>query len=85
MKLAKRTYSLPSDIVTKFERSLPRGERSSFIAKLIEEWLEERKRLELRRQVIEGCQQMATHYREINQEWDRTSEEIWRDWDGNSQ
>ena len=81
MKLAKRTYSLPSDVLQRFEVRLASGERSRFLAKLIEEWLAEREREELRRQVIEGCKEMGELYREIDREWNTTADEVWRDGD----
>jgi len=76
-KLAKRTYSLPYDLVERFEKSLPAGDRSAFLARLIGEWLAEREREELRRQVVEGCREMADLYSEIDQEWGHVAEEIW--------
>jgi hypothetical protein len=79
MRLAKRTYSLPPDLLQQFETRLPPGDRSVFVAKLIQEWLDECKRQELRRQVIEGCQEMSGLYQEIAREWDALSEEVWRD------
>lgn len=78
MRLAKRTYSLPPDLVQKFEKCLAPGERSSFLAKLIEEWLAEREREELCRRVVEGCRDMAELYEEIDGEWRGVSEEVWR-------
>jgi len=79
MRLAKRTYSLPPELVKQFEEYLAPGERSRFLAKLIEQWLAERQRAELRRQVIEGCKDMSGLYEEIDREWNRASEEVWRD------
>jgi hypothetical protein len=79
MSLAKRTYSLPPDIVGRFERLLPPGERSQFLAKLIGDWLEESEREALRRELIEGCREMAGIYQEIEQEWNCASDEVWRD------
>jgi len=79
MKLAKRTYSLPPDLLQRFEARLAPGERSGFVAKLMKEWLDRRERDELRRQVIEGCKEMAGLYREVDREWNRASEEVWRD------
>jgi metal-responsive CopG/Arc/MetJ family transcriptional regulator len=79
VKLAKRTYSLPPDLVQRFETRLAPGDRSRFLAKLIEEWLAERERDELRRQVIEGCVEMGGLYQEIEREWAGVSDEVWRD------
>lgn len=79
MRLAKRTYSLPPDLLHRFEARLAPGERSGFVARLIQEWLDESERRELRRQVIEGCKEMAGIYQQIDREWNRASEEVWRD------
>ena len=79
MKLAKRTYSLPPDLVEKFEHNLPPGERSAFLAKLIADWLALREREALCRQVVEGCLDMAEHYRQVDQEWQSVADEVWRD------
>jgi metal-responsive CopG/Arc/MetJ family transcriptional regulator len=79
MSLAKRTYSLPQDIVQRFEQRLVPGERSSFLARMIEEWLAEQEREELRRQVREGCREMSALYRAVDREWNRAADEVWRD------
>jgi hypothetical protein len=78
MGLAKRTYSLPPDVVGRFEQLLAPGERSAFLAKLIGDWLAEREREALRRELIEGCKEMAGLYQEIEQEWNGASDEVWR-------
>jgi hypothetical protein len=79
MSLAKRTYSLPPDVVRRFERTLPPGERSQFLAKLIGDWLAEREREALRRELLEGCREMAGTYEETDREWSSASDEVWRD------
>jgi hypothetical protein len=79
MSLAKRTYSLPPDVVERFEQLLPPGERSQFLARLIGDWLAERQREALRRELIEGCQEMAGLYQEIEREWSGAADEAWRD------
>ena len=78
MRMAKRTYSLPPDLVRRFEQCLAPGERSAFLARLIADWLAERERQELRRRVVEGCRDMAGLYREIDEEWRNASDEVWR-------
>jgi len=79
MRLEKRTYTLPPDLLQKFERRLPPGERSSSLARIIEDWLAEREREELRQQIIEGCQEMRTEYEQIDRNWASVSDEVWRD------
>ena len=78
MRLEKRTYTLPPDILQKFESRLPPGERSSSLAKIIEEWLAEREREELRQLIVEGCEDMWTEYEMIAREWDPAADEVWR-------
>ncbi len=46
-------------VVERFERLLPTGERSQFLAELIGDWLAGREREALRRELIEGCREMA--------------------------
>jgi hypothetical protein len=79
MSLSKRTYSLPSQLVSRFEHRLTPPERSAIVAKLIENWLDESDRNDLRREVIEGCQEMKELYLEIDRDWDRAASEVWRD------
>ncbi|HUJ51888.1 MAG TPA: hypothetical protein VLW25_16885 [Bryobacteraceae bacterium] len=79
MRLAKRTYLLPEEVVEKFEKVLPAGERSAFLAKLIQGWLAKKEREELRRQVIEGCAEMRTIYENIDREWEQAADEVWRE------
>ncbi len=79
MRLAKRTYTLPPDLLRKFENRLPPGERSSSLAHIMEAWLAEREREELRHLVVEGCQAMKDDYEEIDREWTSVSDEVWRD------
>ena len=79
MKLAKRTYSLPPSTLERYERQFAPGERSKTVAKLMEEWLAERERAELRCLVVEGCQEMAGLYQEVDQEWNGSADEIWHE------
>ena len=55
------------------------GERSKVVAKLMEDWLAERERAELRRQVIEGCKEMAGVYLDVDKEWNSAADEVWRE------
>ncbi len=52
------------------------------MAKLMEDWLADRERAELRGQVIEGCKQMAGLYLEVDQEWNNPADEVWREISG---
>ena len=78
MRLEKRTYTLPPDILQKFEEQLPPGERSRSLAKIMEEWLAEREREELRALIVEGCEEMWDEYLKIDREWSSASDEVWR-------
>ena len=78
MSLAKRTYSLPPEVVAKFENRIAAGDRSSLLAQLIRSWVEEREREELRQRIVEGCKEMASVYQEVDREWASTSDEVWR-------
>jgi hypothetical protein len=78
MSLTKRTYSLPSQTVTSFEAEVGRGRRSGLVAQLIRDWLEERRRLALRDEIVAGCREMAGEYVVIEQEYHPLEEEVER-------
>src|SRR6266566_1301611 len=76
MRLVKRTYVLPPRILKEFEGTVSTGERSAIIAQLLEDWLERRKREQLRQAIIEGCREMAEVYREVEREYHPLEEEV---------
>jgi hypothetical protein len=76
MALLKRTYSLPQPTIEKFEKAVDHGERSGVVARLLREWLDQRERDRLRREVIEGCRDMADVYLAIEQEFHPLEEEV---------
>lgn len=78
MSLLKRTYALPPDTLESFERAVAPGRRSPVIATLLRQWLEEQERERLRREVIEGCREMAEVYLEVEQEFHPLEEEVHR-------
>ena len=78
MRLTKRTYTLPPETLDRFEQAVEPGRRSALIAGLIQEWLDEREREALRRDIEEGCREMAEVYLEIEREWHPLDEELWR-------
>jgi hypothetical protein len=78
MSLTKRTYSLPTQTVTTFEAEVGRGRRSGLVAQLIRDWLEERRRLTLRDEVVAGCREMAGEYLVVEQEYHPLEEEVER-------
>jgi hypothetical protein len=78
MGLTKRTYALPSDTVSKFEESIPSGQRSAVVAQLLRDWLAEKERLRLRQEIIEGCRDMAEIYLQVEKEFHPLEEEVAR-------
>ena len=76
MRLLKRTYTLPPDTLELFERKISAGKRSAVIAELLREWLDQQRRERLRREVVEGCHEMAEVMLEIEREFNPLDEEI---------
>jgi hypothetical protein len=76
MRLVKRTYVLPPGTLQEFEKSVSAGERSAVIAQLLQDWLQGRKREQLRQAIIEGCREMAEVYREVEAEYHPLEEEV---------
>jgi hypothetical protein len=85
MALLKRTYALPQGTVEEFEKAAPPGKRSALIAELVRGWLEHEKRERLRREVIEGCREMADVYLEVEREYHPLEEEVQHALDDESQ
>lgn len=79
MRLAKRTYTLPPDLLDRFERRVAPGDRSGSISRIIEAWLAEIERQELRESVVEGCRAMASEYERIDRDWAPAADEVWRE------
>lgn len=78
MPVVRRTYALPSETVSRFETAVAPGQRSSTLARLLDAWLEERRRARLRKAVIAGCREMAEVYTEIEREYHPLEEEVER-------
>lgn len=78
MRLQKRTYALPPDMLEQFERTVVAGKRSMVVAQVLHEWLEQKRREQLRQDVIEGCLEMADVMLEIQREYEPLDEEVWR-------
>ena len=68
MQTRKRTYALPAETVQEFEKAVASGQRSTTLARLIEEWLEKRRDEALRQNIIEGCREMWDVY--LDTEWE---------------
>ena len=77
-EVVKRTYVLPAERVKQFEAEIEPGRRSAFIARLIEDWLERRRKAELRAAIIEGCRDMTDIVRETSLEHHALEEEVER-------
>lgn len=82
MRLKKRTYSLPPETVERFERAAAVGQRSAIVTRLVDEWLDEQQRQQLRADIIEGCREMADIYLEIEKEYHPLEEEVERRYGG---
>ena len=78
MRLLKRTYVLPPDILQQFEHTVAAGKRSAVIAGLLHEWLDQQRRERLCRAVIEGCHAMADVYIEMERAYHPLEEEVHR-------
>jgi len=76
--MVTRTYSLPLAIASAFEIEVESGKRSTMIAELIQNWLEVKRREQLRQAIIEGCRDMSDVYLEIEQEYHPLEEEVHR-------
>lgn len=78
MSLTKRTYALPAEVLKEFEKTVPQGKRSGMIAEFMRRWLEGRRRARLRREIVEGCREMAEEYRLIESDFHPLEEEVER-------
>ncbi len=78
--LLKKTYALPSDVVAEFEKHVAPGKRGKVLGEIVREYLEERKREELRARIEEGLADKENEalYLEVEREWSHVSDELWR-------
>jgi len=74
--LPKRTYTLPQEVVEPFEDAVPAGRRSALVAELMAGWLERRRQERLRREIVEGCREMAAEYLAVEGEFHTLEEEV---------
>ena len=84
MRLLKRTYTLPPDTVQQFERAVDSGARSHVLAQILDSWLEEKRRAELRTAIDEGCREMWDEYLQIEREFHPLEEEVARKYGDNA-
>lgn len=76
MALLKRTYALPAETLEQFERAVAPGKRSPRIAAVLQEWLDRGRRAQLRREIVDGCREMADVYRQVEGEFHPLDEEV---------
>ena len=82
MNGARRTYALPHETLRRFELEIAPGKRSTKVAELVENWILEREREAIRKDIIEGCADMWDVRLEMAKEWEPLEEEVDRvlDW-----
>jgi hypothetical protein len=73
----KRTYTLSSDIVHRFEGLVPTGERSPMVERLLREEIEQIERARLEELIAKGLADMADVYAETATEWQIVDRESW--------
>jgi hypothetical protein len=78
MRALKRTYALPVETLQQFERQVLPGQPSTVIARLIRDWVDKQKRERLREEVVQGCQDMAELFLEVEREYHPLEEEVER-------
>jgi hypothetical protein len=85
MQLLKRTYTLPAKTVKVFEQEVAPSERDEVVAALLRSWLSRQDRQRLRREIIEGCREMAEIYLQTEREFHPLEEEVARAFDVQSE
>jgi hypothetical protein len=78
MSLMKRSYALPADVLRDFEKAVPQGKRSGMIAEFMRYWLDTRRKARLRKEIVEGCREMAGEYKVIEADFHPLEEEVER-------
>ena len=78
MRALKRTYSLTPETVQRFEQQVGTGERSTRVNEIMENWLLAKEQEEMRRLIIEGCEDMAETYLEMESEFHPLEEQVTR-------
>lgn len=79
MRPLKRTYSLPRETVERFEHRVGPGKRSAVVKDLVERWVDEEEKAELRNRIIEGCRDMDDVYLDMEREFHPLEEEASRE------
>lgn len=73
----KRTYKIAEDTLQRFEQAIPPGQRSQTVERLMQETVDEIEREALRRNIIEGLDDMKEVYEETMRDWARVDNEGW--------
>ena len=76
MRLVKRTYSLPPSVVTRFEGRVEPGKRSATLARVLQGWIEDEDRRELRAEIQEGLREVAEEYLAVAHDLRPLDEEV---------
>ncbi len=70
--------TLPPEILRQIERIAEKGDRSRFIARAVEHYIETMGRANLRRQLKEGAIRRAARDLKLAGEWFHVEDEAWR-------
>lgn len=76
MTRQKRTYALPADTLKRFEQVVETGRRSAVITQLMDKWLDERRKEQLRREIEEGLEDMWDVLLEEEKAWNPADAEL---------
>ena len=69
--------TLPEETVRLLEEHAPKGDRSALIDLALRRYLDEERRSELRRQLVEGYRANRKSNRELAAEWQSLENEVW--------
>lgn len=76
MSMVKRTYSLPAGVVARFEERVGARRRSATLARVLQDWIEDRDRRQLRAEIEEGLREVAEEYLAVEREFRPLDEEV---------
>lgn len=77
MHLRKRTYSIEEQTLRAFEKIVDPGNRSNMVTRLLRQYLEEREREAIRKDLMTGLPEMAELYLEETKAWYPLEEEVY--------
>ena len=78
MRLLKRTYALRAKTVERFETRVALDNRNAVMDELLSDWLNRQEKERLRREIVEGCREMAGVYLQTELEFHPLEEEVVR-------